>query len=137
MPIRLRVNSKRRLVTVIVEGKLTVQDVAVCIKQQQADPADSKFTQLVLISHRAAAMTVSEINDLAQVCNDLCPTNGNRCAIVSFTEVHYGQSRIFLSYRNSSADQLKVFRDVKEALLWLGVDSDAAIVEFEMAIALS
>ncbi len=137
MPIRYRVNGKNRLITVIVEGRLTAEEAAACMDKRQADPEASSFTRLVLISDRAATMTRSEIDDLAQVVNDRSPAGGTRCAIVSFTEVHFGQSRMYLTYRNTSPDTLNVFRDIREALRWLGVDANPAIMEFEMAIALS
>ena len=107
------------------------------IDERQADADASDLSQLVLVSDRAATLTPSEINDLAEVVNDLCPANDNQCAIVSFTDVHFGQSRVYLSHHKNSSENLKVFRGIREALVWLGVDSNAAIVEFEMAIALS
>jgi len=137
MPIRYRVNEKRKLITVIVEGKITAEDAAAGIREHGTNPTDSHFARLVLISDRAATLSTSEINDLAQVVNDLSTPDSNRCAIVSFTDVHFGQSRMYLSNRNKSPETLKVFRDLKEALTWLGVDSNRAVMEFEMAIALS
>lgn len=137
MPIRFRINKKTRLITVIVEGKITAEDAVSYINEQQADSETSDLARLVLVSARVATMTPSEINDLVRVVNDLCPADGNQCAIVSFTDVHFGQSRMYLSQRNSSPDKLKVFRDIREALVWLGVDSNPAIMEFEMAIAMS
>lgn len=137
MPIRFRINKKTRLITVIVEGRITAEDAVSYIHEQQADPETSDLARLVLISARVETVTLSEINNLARVVDDLCPADGNQCAIVTFTDVHFGQSRMYLSYRNSSADKLRVFRDIREALVWLGVDSNPAIMEFEMAIAMS
>lgn len=121
----------------IVEGSISADEAAASIKERQGDPEASNLARLVLVSDRTAAMTEREIDDLAQAVNDLSSADGSPCAIVTFTDVHFGQSRMYLSYRNKPADKLKVFRDIKDALNWLGVDSNPAIMEFEMAIALS
>jgi hypothetical protein len=137
MPIRYRISQKRRLVTVIFEGRTTAEDAAHWIRERQADPELSGLARLVLVSDRAATMSMSEIDNLAQVVNDFSPENDNRCAIVTFNEVHFGQARMYLSHRSKSSDELQLFRNIKEALNWLGVDSSPAVMEFELAIALS
>ncbi len=137
MPIRHRVNKKRQYITVIVESKPSAGDVAAWINKRNYDSETNGFRRLVLVSERVATMSLSEINELAKAVNDLAPADGPRCAIVAFTDVQFGQCRVYLSYRDTNPENLRVFRDIREALNWLGLDLNPAILEFEMAIALS
>jgi len=136
MAIRYRANRARSLVIVIVEESVTAHDYAAFVGRLVREPAAAQWRQLVLISERLRSLSPDEVLTLADgIAQVGAATRGPR-AIVAFTDLHFGQARALLTRLNQPEDRLALFRDLGDALRWLGYTEGAGRIELQTLLAL-
>jgi len=108
-------------------GVVTYVDLTANRLRMTEDPAfRSDFNQLAdLRDVTSVAVTVAEIREFA-LYSPYVP--GTRRAMVAPTDVAYGLTRIYASYREvvSTEDQILIFRQLKDAEEWLGLPTSDA-----------
>ncbi|MFO7893080.1 MAG: STAS/SEC14 domain-containing protein [Longimicrobiales bacterium] len=118
MPIESRFDSDRNLLITVAEGRLTADDVRTHQRTLASAPdfhpsADHLF-DLSRVTH--FDVDPDRIRDLASVS---IFSETSRRAVVAPRDVLFGLSRMYSGYRDVAAENLRVFRTLKEALAWL------------------
>lgn len=137
MGIRYRVNSSSSLVTVIVEESITTGDLRHFARELRRHPAAREMPHLVLISERVPTLLRYELIELADAALELPAPTRARQAVVTFTDLHFGQARIFLSRLNLPEARISLFRELMDAIRWLGFRDRAARVELQTLLAMN
>ncbi len=128
MPITCRFDLQRRLVIARASGVLTGEDIAGYQAEVWARPEAADFDELIDMSD-ATGVALRSPADMREVAaraaaND-APVVTSRLAIVAPQNSVYGLARMYEAYRNMAGEGQKkvaVFRNLEEALLFLGLD---------------
>jgi len=90
-------------------------------------PENARFLLDVRESSELSERSYDDIRSLAQFFAAHSDRVGGRCAIVADKEVHYGLSRMGAAFAEISGAKVEVFKDINEAILWLGGDNDPPV----------
>ena len=130
MPVRLRVLEKGALLHVVFEGTVTDADL-----QQLSDEllgaSESVPGQRELIDLRgveAQQVSSDALREMSErfTAADRAP-GSVKSAVVASTDFIYGLARMYQTFRSESALQLQVFREMEEALEFLGLDAEPGL----------
>ena len=130
MPITYRVDHPRRLVVAIGTDTVTTQDIFEYQKSAWSRSDVAGYDELVDMTHAerieyGSADTARELAARA-AARDL-PSGGEKFAIVAPSDLAFGLGRLYQTYRSlnkKSTKRVEVFRTMKEALAFLGVEGD-------------
>jgi hypothetical protein len=118
MPLSYRINQGKRCIFVTLSGEITESEMATARKKLTSYPGfDNSFSRLIRESGVETARVGHDfIRSLAY--HDRRTITG-RTALVGDSDLMYGVFRVYAAY----ADGLdcRVFRDRREAMLWLGL----------------
>ena len=90
-------------------------------------PENARFLLDVRESSELSERSYDDIRSLAQFFAAHSDRVGGRCAIVADKEVHYGLSRMGATFAETSGAKVEVFKDINEAILWIGGDNDPPV----------
>jgi len=137
MSIRYRLNPSRSLVTLIVEDSISPRDLRRLYQEMKRDADATGLRHLILLSERLATLSPVEIVELAAGAKRLPRMTTAPQAIAAFTDLHFGQARICLSHLNVPETQLCLFRELRDALKWLGFAERAARIELQTLLSMN
>ena len=122
MPFANEIDVEQRLIITRGVGAVTTADAFEARKQYMEDPRfDPSFRQLIdLTAATELAMSGDSIRQLATA--RVFDRETKRAIVVNET-YHYGMARMFQTLRDLEGDQVGVFKDVREARVWLGVSA--------------
>ena len=127
MPLRYKIVEGKKLVYVIGTGMVTFYELMHHIEKLSQDP-NYNAPMKKLIDYRQIKyldLSMQEQEVFAQKKAEFNTSYiGEKCAIVVPTDVGFGIARIHGALMDDSNIDTMVFRDVNEALNWLGIDSD-------------
>jgi hypothetical protein len=130
MPITYRVDHPRRLVVATGTETVTPQDIFEYQRSAWSRPDVAGYDELVDMTHakRLEFGSADSARELASLSakTDL-PSGGEKFAIVAPGDLAFGLGRLYQTYRSldkKSTKRVEVFRTMKEALAFLGVDGD-------------
>ena len=119
MAWRYEIDVPKRIVWTTLYGVLTPSDLHEHADKLRADPLfDPSFRQVIQVPNvdRLEGITIEALRLFARV-NPFGP--GSRRAIVAERDVQYGVSRTYQVFAERPGMDVRVFRDVAEALRWL------------------
>ena len=124
MPIEYDIIKDKQLVWVKGSGTITSNDVISHLVMLAADNR-YKAPMKKLVDYRS----IDDINILQEEAGEIASTkeaysstfHGERCAFVSPEDLTYGTSRVHQALIDSVDINTEVFRDMNDALNWLGV----------------
>jgi hypothetical protein len=121
MPISYAIDPKQRLVTTRLWGLVTDDDVRDHNQRLRTDPAfDPSYRQLAdMTEFSESRVTTNVINESS---TDQFFNPGTRRAFVAATEANFGLSRKFAQQAEAVGQTIQVFRDMRSAKEWLGLD---------------
>jgi hypothetical protein len=82
-------------------------------------PINVAFLMDVSQSKSLDKRSAEEIKHIVEFIGFSVEKVNNRCAVLVSTDIHYGLSRMGSVFSESYGAEVKVFRDIKEALDWL------------------
>ena len=124
MPETYAIDTQRGVVFSKGTGVFTYVDFCEHMTRMQADPRfKPDFNQLVdCRALTAFELTGDQINELAG--NSIFSVRTRRAFVVS-SDLQFGLSHVFAAYRELRGEaDIRVFREMREALLWLGLPAD-------------
>jgi hypothetical protein len=128
--VRYEIDREFELVVAVATGRIGDADLIDYAERLHADPDRGKAKhELVDLRHVARDSDVSSagVRQLAEFWSDRADTiAGGRLAIIAPSDVGYGMSRMYQILRSDGPDSIQVFRDLVEALRWVGVDEALA-----------
>lgn len=128
MPVRYTFSGN--LFRMNLEGAYTPEEMMKTFKQALNDPLfpdDARFLLDVRKSLKLSERSYNDIKSVAQFFAAHSDRVSGRCAIVADQEVHYGLSRMGATLAEIKGARIEVFRDINEAILWIGADADPAV----------
>ena len=129
-PIRYEIDHARRLILVRVTGNLETHHVVAYIRTLIADP-DYRPDYSELVDLRAVdRYDVDPAGIDAIVAEDREQAENlrlRRCALVSEKDFVFGMLRMYQALSDDGQTEVAVFRDIADAVVWLG--ADAALLE--------
>ncbi len=125
MPVSYRIDPRSRIVFTDAHGALTDADVIAFQERLRNEPDfEPDFGQLADCREiEAVDMTTEGVEEAARRSPF---SEGARRAIVVRSDLTFGMARMFEALRHEAPDEVHVFRDVADALRWLGVDGTPA-----------
>jgi len=122
MPAHYKIDKARLLVLSIGTGVLTDDDLrAHMIRLTDDYEFDPSFRQLFdLRGVTEMEVTGAGVRELARM-NPW--KEGAQRAVVTNSEIAFGMARMFEMLTYSKPDEIRVFREMSEALAWLGLDA--------------
>lgn len=118
MPASYHIDVERRLITTVLDGRVTDADFeayrAYLTADPQFDPAFDHLLDARGITH--LDITSAAIRRLAQT--DSFSSSARRAIVVS-ADVAFGMARMFQSLSDRGPEQMTVVRQLDEALRWL------------------
>ena len=124
MPLKSVVVEEARLVVTRVSGVLKLPDLEENRASLLADPAfDPSFDHLFDL--RGAEAGAFPSKDVEQATRFRAFSETSRRAVVAPHDLSFGLARMYQSHRTDLSHGIRVFRDVDEALGWLGLDPEA------------
>jgi hypothetical protein len=123
MPVRVRVDGERYVVIFEATGPLSLREIAESVPGMVSDAAYRPgMPQLVdLRGVTEAHASADELRELVGFFDGLTPRLEGRVAIVATRPVVFGISRMYEALGSRLAVELRVFADMGEACVWLGV----------------
>jgi hypothetical protein len=119
---RIEVDAAQRFVTVEVDGDLSSRDFVEATDALEKHPDFSPdFRQLVIFEATGGSGFTSDMIRRHARAPSLFSAAAKR-AVVIYTELGFGSARMFELIKNDEAGEFGVFRDLEEALDWLGID---------------
>jgi hypothetical protein len=114
-----------KLVWVNISDAATFEQMTAYLKSLSKDPRYCPpMNKLVDFREcRDYTLTRDEAEKLAELNRDLSTIFSNeKCAIVAPGDLEYGMSRVHEMYTTGSGLEITVFRQLQDALDWLGID---------------
>jgi hypothetical protein len=127
MPCDYEIDTDLRLVRTRGWGVLTCADLTANRLQMSQDPAfRSDFSQLADL--REVTVIDLSAGDIRELASDSPFVPEARRALVVATDVAFGLARMYGTYREtiSSEDQIRIFRNIRDAEQWLGLPAPNA-----------
>lgn len=126
MGIRYHIDAERGLVVACGSGRIADDDLLDYARRLLADPERTRAKH-ELVDLRSASVesdvTTAGVRQIAEFWSDRKHMMaGGRLAIIAGSDVGYGLSRMYQILRSDGPDSIQVFRELDEALRWLGVD---------------
>jgi len=127
MPLRYKIIESKKIVYVIGEGNITLDDLSNHIEELSKDP---KYIAPMkkLIDYRQAVPMGPYSEELDNFINRILKFKdifrGEICAVVVNDDLSFGITRVFASKMEPLNFQTNVFRDFNEALKWLQIQLD-------------
>ena len=124
MPIRYTFSGN--LFRMNLEGAYTPEDMMKTFKQALNDPLFPEDASFLLDVRKSSVLSERSYNDIKSVAQFFAAHSdrvSGRCAIVADQEIHYGLSRMGATLAEIKGASIEVFRDIKEAMLWISGDS--------------
>jgi hypothetical protein len=116
-----------KLVWVNISAAVTFGQMTAYLKSLSGDPRyRPPMNKLVdLRECRDYTLTRDEAEKFAELNRELSAVfTDEKCAIVAPGDLEYGMSRVHEVYATGSGLNIRVFRHLRDALDWLGIDSD-------------
>jgi hypothetical protein len=124
MPIHYTLDPIRKLVTTVVEGEITVEEVLQHLAKVGSDPGRGEGWGS-LVDNRGAENTIDvegQRRILAAMQSAKGRASSGRVALLTAHDVQYGMGRVFAALLDAHAIpaeiQMRVFRDEEEARAW-------------------
>jgi hypothetical protein len=122
-----QIDSRRRLIHLIIEGQVLGEELVAFERNLQADPQyDPDFDQLADV--RRWLPPVADLDTLQELARGLAPSSKRRIAIVVASALLYGVSREFAGLANLAPSRFGLFYRLGEARNWLRVERGAGLV---------
>jgi hypothetical protein len=105
-------------------GESTPEDVIREFVATIDEPSCPRSVKLLVDVTRSVSLATRSTEEIRVVAEALAPYTGRvggRCAVVAQSDVHFGLSRLGSVYSEGVGVKVEVFRDVGEAMEWLGV----------------
>ena len=128
MPIRYTFSGN--LFRMNLEGSYTPEEMKKTFEQALNDPLFPENARFLLDVRKSSELSERSYNDIKTVAQFFAAHSdrvSGRCAIVADKEVHYGLSRMGATFAEIKGARIEVFRDINEAILWIGGDTDPPI----------
>jgi hypothetical protein len=124
MPIEHRYDPALRTLFIELSGEVSETELVDAARKLASDPAiPAGHRELVNLSGvHNTDVTAATLRRVAHIYSeaDQRPED-SRVAIVAPGDLFYGLSRMYEAFRESSALEIRVFRDLPEARTWLGL----------------
>jgi hypothetical protein len=121
MAITSHIDQALGLITSVISGSLTNDDISSYLRDLWSDPVTATLNTLCIIQPgtilqvtRAGLQGAGVLNDSRNIDRRV-----HRVAIVAPDDVAYGLARMYEAYQADSPSQTRVFRAEAEALAWL------------------
>lgn len=127
MSIRYLVNQDRHLLLTVIERDVSIEDLSRYVDLTVSECHLADFNELIIVDNYKSLPASSEISGLAQRANTLLDSHDSqhyRTAIVAPSNLSFGLARVYQSRRTRSLDDFAVFKELKQAAAWLGLESD-------------
>lgn len=127
MPVSFTIYPDKCLVLVKLAGHVTLPDLMYNVQQMRSHPLFSEeFPRIIDALDMTAGLSGTDVRDFARLIVRASSTNGgSRRAIVAKDDVVFGLSKMLESLTTPGTDAWRAFRNMGEALEWLGVaDTD-------------
>ena len=125
MPAEFTIDSQRGVVITRASGVFTQADFLDHMARLQADPHfNPDFNQII----DCCAITTMDLTpeQIAALAERTAFSAKSRRALVVTSDLHYGLSRMFATYREiKGGEELRVFRDLPATQAWLGIAPEA------------
>ena len=121
MPIKYRIDKGNRIIFAEVEGDFTLEDIIKTINSVVSD-RDFRSGFNVLSDHRKIGepATTQQMQGMAAHLESLSYAyGGTKWAMLVSKEASYGMMRMLSALVENVPIELRVFRDMEEALTWL------------------
>jgi hypothetical protein len=115
---------EKDLLRLTLEGEYAPDDIVRTFLDAIDDPkCPTPVALLVDVSRSSSLATrpVEQIRTIAERLGDYKERVGGRCAVLASSDVNFGLSRLGSVYSEGVGVSTSVFRDLPEALAWLGV----------------
>ena len=124
MPIQYTIHVSRHLILSTASGVVTASEIMDHQSRLMRDPSfDPTLHQIADFSSVARVSVTSDDIRLLAIRNFFAPQS-RRCLVAPTSEI-FGLARMFQLFRevNKAPEQMRVFRDRQEAMLWLFGDN--------------
>lgn len=124
MPVTYNLDGK--LLRLDLVDSYQPQDIPEAFLAGLEDPACPDSVALLLDVTRSSSLAERAPNEIRKVAEFLGPFAeriGGRCAVFATSNVHYGLSRMGAVYCEGVGVSARVFRDLGDALEWLGIET--------------
>ena len=127
MPILHEIDEAAGTVTVTGEGDITHEEDLACFGAVLGNPAYRPGMGLLLdYRKRSSVATTDQVKEFVEAGAKLREALGDsRLAVVVSEEIAYGMSRMYSMLAESESVPTRSFRDIGEAMHWLGGVSPA------------
>lgn len=134
MPIAWRVDHVARVVIAVASGKVADADLIAYQREAWSEPGVAGYDELLDVTRvQQPEVHRDGLRDAATLAAQMDDTRlSGRFAIVAESDVAYGLARMYQSYREldrRSVRSVSVFRTMKEALDFLGIDGTLELPE--------
>ena len=124
MPVRYEIDKQLGLILIVGSAVIRDEDSQELTERLLADP-DLRHCSMELDDWRAVTrneVSVECIRSVAESWANFDPhLEGAKLASVTAREVDFGVSRMYQGIRNKSPVEIRVFRELSQAELWLGL----------------
>jgi len=133
MPIEFSIDHEQRLVRAKGRDTLTDEDVFSYQREVWSLPEVAGYNELMDMSEvqQIALPSIDRVRDLAKLSASMdTAKTGSKFAIVAPADLAFGLGRMYEMYRDlqaQSTKQVGVFRTLKEALEFLGLEEERLI----------
>ena len=123
MPVDISIDKENGLVTRVIRGRVTTDEVLKSLKQVLDHPdyhqGIKSLTDLREVTPQAETV---EIKKIAQLIKDQGERlKGGKAAVLVSTQITYGMMRMLQAYCDESPLEIRVFYSLDKAEAWLGI----------------
>ena len=114
------------LLKLTLQGEYDPGDIIAQFLAGLADPKCPEKISLLVDVTQSDSLETRAPQDIRRVAEYLGPYRdriGGRCAVVASRDLHFGLSSMGSAYVESLGIEASIFRDMKSALDWLGVQN--------------
>lgn len=132
MPIKYKIFPNRNLVYALGIGEVTYDDLLLHIEKLAVDP---KYISPMkkIVDYRNSTLAKLSTEDSIKITKrkaQLIETFKNeKCAFVAKSDLDFGMTRLHGAHIDGLGVETNVFRNLKEALVWLGVDLEETEID--------
>jgi len=125
MSIKFRVDANKNLLIAIVAGHVDPTETHSFLRRIQS----ARVGKNLLIWLQDTKPQAVDVNDYARTATGLygADTGEYQTAIVAQSNREFALARQYQSYRNTSGRAWEIFRNIKAAARWLGLNNEAAV----------
>jgi hypothetical protein len=126
MPVRYTFSGN--LFRVNLEDTYTLDEMMNTFMDALNDPLFPENARFLLDVRQSSVLSERTYQDIRSVANFFAKQSdrvGGCCAIVADQKVHYGLSRMGATLAEIKGARVEVFKDISEAILWLGSCHDS------------